>query len=158
MKFIANSIEEHILKRTLFFIILVAVLAGCTKTEKQPPSEIILSQELDALTRWSHGDPWGYIDLAAPEITYFAEGIDTLIVGYDAFKAVNEPFEGKFNIPTIKIRNPKIDMHGDIGILTYTLINQDKDGQETSRWKSTEIYEKRDDGWKLVHSHWTIVK
>jgi hypothetical protein len=150
-------------KRILFFILIVfitAILNGpaCQRSVKNPSAEFIIAKEKMALDRWAKGDPYGYIELAAEEITYFAEGIDTLVKGFNAFEKVNAAVKGKVNIPRFEMRDPKVQLHGEVGILTFVLYNYSDKNSITSRWKSTEVYLLENNDWKLIHSHWTVFK
>ncbi len=40
------------------------------KEGEQSMEEIILSLENGAMERWRHGDPWGWTEISAEEITY----------------------------------------------------------------------------------------
>jgi len=54
--------------------------------------------------------------------------------------------------------DPHVSVSGEIAIPTFALQNFDAEDRPASRWLSTEIFKKRGDDWKLLHSHWTIVK
>jgi hypothetical protein len=118
--------------------LLLALLTFSCSLIAQSPEQTIIAKEKAALDRWSQGDTYGYIELGADEITYFAEGSDTLIVGFEAFKAANEPLHGKFTIPRYEMIEPRVQLHGDVGVLTFVLNNYNDAGAITSRWKSTK--------------------
>ncbi len=153
--------------RTKYFLVSLVVFFGVllyfnnvSRSDEQELSaeEVIIVKEKAALDRWCNGDPYGYIELAAEEVTYFAEGCDTLIQGYKAFKEVNAQLEGKIHIPRYEMLNPQVRIFDNIGILIYALNNYSEDGEIRSKWKSTEIYKLIEGDWMLIHSHWTIVK
>ena len=50
--------------------------------------ETILSLEQAAMERWRNGDPWGWAELSAEEITYVDPGLTRPIVGLEAYKAI----------------------------------------------------------------------
>ena len=120
--------------------------------------EILIKLEKASLDRWATGDTSGYTELGAEDVTYFAEGSDTLIVGFKAFKAANDAIDGQFTIPRYEMIDPQVRYIGSVGLLIYTLSNFNKAGEVTSRWKSTEIFQKIGDNWKLIHSHWTLIR
>jgi len=119
------------------------------------PEELIMSIEKAALDRWSEGDTTGFIELGAEEMTYFDPTLNTRLDGGDAFKKYLSSIHGKFHIDRFEILNPKVQLHGDVGILTFNLNNYSKDGKITSRWNSTEVYRQIKGEWKLIHSHWS---
>jgi ketosteroid isomerase-like protein len=57
---------------------------------------------------------------------------------------------------------PKVQRSGDLAVLTFNLVNhgaQLGDGpKSTVRWNSTEVFQRLDGRWKIVHSHWSYVK
>lgn len=142
----------------LLLLLIPAIKIGSKTMQTEQISRIIIAKEKTALDRWGNGDPWGYIELGAPDVTYFAEGSDTLISGFEAFKAANAPLEGKIHIPRFEMIDPEVRVFGGIAILTFVLQNYDVEDHPTSRWMSTEIYRQMDGDWKLFHSHWTLVK
>jgi ketosteroid isomerase-like protein len=122
------------------------------------PEELIMATEKAALDRWSNGDTTGFIELGTDEMTYFDPTLDTRLDGGDAFNKYLTSIHGKFHIDRHEILNPKVQLHGDVGILTFNLNNYSKDGKITSRWNSTEVYRRIKGEWKLVHSHWSNTK
>jgi hypothetical protein len=138
------------MKQWIIFLVPVIIWA-------QSP-ETLIEKEKAALDRWAKGDTSGYTELGAETVTYFAEGSDTLIIGFKAFKAANDAIDGQFTIPRYEMIEPRVRLIGDVGLLTYTLSNFNTAGEITSRWKSTEIYQNFGSGWKLIHSHWTLIR
>ena len=50
--------------------------------------------------------------------------------------------------------NPLVRVAGDVAVLTFNyVIKFEKNGQ-VSRWNTTEVYERRKEGWRIVHTHW----
>lgn len=125
--------------------------------DKNSPSATIIAMEKAALTRWNNGDLSGYLELCADEITYFDEGSRVRIEGYGALKKLYDPLTGKIYSDRFELLNPKVQLAGSTGILTYNLVTY-SDGRVTSRWNSTEVYSKIGDAWKIVHSHWSYTK
>ena len=120
--------------------------------------EIILALEKAALEKWSKGDTSGFAALSTDEMTYFDPTLDTRLDGGDAFKEYMSSLQGKFSIDRFEILYPKVQLHGDVGILTFNLNNYSKDGKITSRWNSTEVYHLIGGEWKIIHSHWSNPK
>ncbi len=55
-----------------------------------------------------------------------------------------------------EMANPKVQVYGDVAILTYNFIGmtKDKDGEvEPFHAKSTRVYVKKDGRWMLVHAN-----
>ncbi len=119
------------------------------------PEEIILALEKAALDKWSNGDTSGFAALSTDEMTYFDPNLNKRLDGGNAFRKYMSDLRGKFHIDRFEIQNPKVQLHGDIGILTFNLNNYSKDRKITSRWNSTEVYHLIQSEWKLIHSHWS---
>lgn len=120
-------------------------------------SSTIIAMEKAALTRWNHGDPSGYLEICADGITYFDPGSPARVDGYPVLKKLYDPLTGKLHSDRFELLNPKVQLYGKTGILTYNLITY-SGGKVTSRWNSTEVYAKMDGSWKIVHSHWSVTK
>jgi hypothetical protein len=122
----------------------------------------IISVERASLDRWGKGDPWGYIENFAPEITYFDPAVENRIDGLAAMGDYLAPFTGKIQIDRYEMLDPKVQRYGDAAVLTFNLVNYRKnaDGTEVAvnRWNSTEVYAWMEGKWKIVHSHWSYIK
>jgi ketosteroid isomerase-like protein len=124
--------------------------------------ESIVALERGALDRWGKGDPKGYYDLMAGSVTYFDPTTDKRVDGFAALKAHFAPFEGKIAIDRYEMIEPKVQREGNLAILTFNLVDSGARvagvDQGTQRWNSTEVYQRVDGTWKIVHSHWSYVK
>lgn len=121
--------------------------------------------ERSALDRWVTGDPYGYLDILAPEVTYFDPNQERRTDGLDAMIALLGPIKNiklPFTDARYEMIAPKIQHHGDVALLTFNLVNCGKlSGQpETvlARWNSTQVYRRIDGKWKIIHSHWSYIK
>ena len=123
--------------------------------------ETILSLEKGAMERWRNGDPWGFVEISAEDITYVDPGLTRPILGLEEFKAYMKQFEGKIRYQGSEFIAPKVVVVGDAAVLSYnyrssvltpegTIISQ-------TPWNATEVYFRRDDQWKIVHTHWSYV-
>ncbi len=122
----------------------------------------ILMLERAALDRWGKGDPGGFLDLYATEISYFDPVTATRIEGHQAMVDYYRPFIGKIQIPRYEMLNPHVVRDGNMALLTYNLVNYitDANGIESvgTRWNSTTVYQRRGDTWKAIHSHWSFTR
>jgi ketosteroid isomerase-like protein len=128
-------------------------------------SQEIITLERAALDRWIRLDPQGYLDLQAPEVTYFDPFTERRVDGLEAMQERAAPIRNMkppFTDPRYDMLDPKVQHHGDVAILTYNLTNYGRlsGGPETvlARWNSTEVYARSGETWKLVHSHWSFTK
>lgn len=125
----------------------------------------LVARERAALDRWVTGDPDGYLEIMAPEVTYFdphqakrTDGLNAMVALLGPIRNVTLPFTE----PRYEMIDPTVQRYGDVALLTFNLVNYGKvSGQpETilARWNSTEVYRRIDGQWKIVHSHWSFTK
>ena len=123
-------------------------------------AEQIIMLERKALDRWGKGDPGGFLDLYGTDVTYFDPLTAARIDGHQAMENYYGPYVGKIHIARYEMLNPQVVIDGNMALLTYNLVNYitDDHGNESvgSRWNSTVVYLRGDDGWKTIHSHWSF--
>lgn len=118
-----------------------------------------ISLERAALDRWGNGDPNGFLETYAPEITYFDPGIERRLDGHAAMTDYYRPFAGKIKILRYEMIGPKVQRHGEVAVLTYNLASDavQPDGKQvTVRWNSTSVCARIGRAWKMIHSHWSL--
>lgn len=122
----------------------------------------IIAMERAALDRWSAGDPRGYLEIMAPEVTYFDPVQERRVDGLRAITALLESWTGKIRVDRYDMVDPMVQQHGDAALLTFNLVSfrRRADGTEhaIAHWNSTEVYACVDAGWRIIHSHWSFVK
>lgn len=136
----------------------LAVATQALPDDAGQASEVI-SLERAALERWGHGDPQGFLDIYAPEITYFDVATDSRIDGHSAMSGYYRPIRGKIRIAHYEMIAPKVQRHGDVAVLTYNLHDEavQPDGKHlTMSWNSTSVYAQLHGEWKVIHSHWSL--
>jgi hypothetical protein len=117
----------------------------------------IITQERAGLDQWSAGEPVGYAHSAAPDVTYFDDiGAATRIEGPEAWRGYLSTLE----IPPheYELIDPRVQVYGDMGILTIHYHGLGPDGEVLSRWKATSVYRHDGDVWCTVHAHWSLIK
>ena len=117
--------------------------------------DTIVGQLRAAMARWYRGDPSGYAELFADDVTYFAPVTDGRLEGGRNLRALFAPVAGKINIPRFELLTPKLQLHGDIGVFTYNVDEYARDGVPSARWNATEVYRRVGDQWRIVHGHWS---
>jgi ketosteroid isomerase-like protein len=122
----------------------------------------ILLLERGALDRWGNGDPDGFLELYAADITYFDPVTAARIDGHQAMVNYYRPFVGKIHIARYEMLNPHVVVDGNMALLTYNLVNYIRDAQGVesvgSRWNSTAVYQRGGATWKAIHSHWSFTR
>lgn len=129
-------------------------------TETVPEQIIML--ERDALDRWGKGDPGGFLDLYAHDVSYFDPTVAARIDGHEAMESYYRPWIGKIQIARYEMLNPQVVVDGNMALLTYNLVNYIADGSGIesvgAQWNSTTVFQNQGDGWKTVHSHWSFTR
>ena len=126
---------------------------------RESAEEAILAQERDALDRWSSGDPEGYVQSADEDVTYVGFiGAHVRVDGIQALREYLAGIKGQFPAHTYEVVNPRIQVYGDVGILTQHYYPTSLEGEAMGPSKATCVYRRTDGTWHLVHSHWSILK
>jgi ketosteroid isomerase-like protein len=122
---------------------------------------IILSLEKQAMERWRNGDPGGFVELSAGDITYVDPGLASPITGLEEYKAFMKQVEGKIHYQGSEFIQPNVVTLGDAAVLSYNYRSSELTPEGTVRnqtpWNSTEVYFRRDGQWKIVHTHWSFI-
>ena len=134
---------------------------------KQPTMEYngalgeLMALESAAMERWRKGDPWGFTDICAPDVTYFDTGTPKRIDGLEALKAEYAKRVGKIHYDVMEFIDPKVQSYGDAAVLFYrffsTYLNADGSIARRIPWNCTEVFSKIDGEWKIVHTHWSYI-
>jgi uncharacterized protein (TIGR02246 family) len=138
------------------------LLSACAQKSTTVDVNDIVAMERAALDRWGKGDPEGYLEIMAPEVTYFDPMQEKRLDGLEAMKRMLAPIVGKVSVSRYEMIDPRVQPHGDAALLTFNLISYQKqpDGSEkaVARWNSTEVYANVDGQWRIIHSHWSFIK
>jgi ketosteroid isomerase-like protein len=121
--------------------------------------QAIVAQERRALEQWAKGNPLGYLDVDADDVTYFDDiGAHSRVNGIGAMRTYLTSLKGRIPPHRYEMLDPKVQLYGDIGILTLRYEAYGADSQRLSRWKATSVYHRASDQWRIVHAHWSLVK
>jgi hypothetical protein len=151
----------------MYYSMLIAVLIGlvfsssCGGKHEDDVAGKIISMERAALDRFGKGDPWGFIEISADEVTYYDTDTERRLDGLEALKQLYTSIEGKISIERYEMINPKVQIHGDTAVLTFNLIDYVPTSEESIKevhWNSTEVYSRINEEWKIIHTHWSHIK
>jgi ketosteroid isomerase-like protein len=160
---IKNSIRE---KQFMIIAILILTfplfLVSCTPKQELPTEDeaaaAIMEKIKAANDRWASGDPTGFLDCAAPDITWMDDlGATYPVQGYDSLKTYLESFKGQIPPHQHELQVPMFQNYGDMVIVTYRY-QATFDGEVQAPWKVTSVYRYKDGDWLSVHENWTEVK
>jgi ketosteroid isomerase-like protein len=116
----------------------------------------ILALERTTLDGWQVGNPDPLLAISDPDITYIHVVTDRRLEGLAAVKALFEPYRGQPLFDSYEMAEPKVQASGDTAVLTYTLVRHV--GTATTRWNATQVYQRKKEGWRIIHSHWSATK
>jgi ketosteroid isomerase-like protein len=121
----------------------------------------LIALESAAMHRWRQGDPTGYLELYAPDVTYFDTGTTQRTNGLEAMQVAYKQLEGKIFYEVMDFIDPLVQLCGDVAVLFYRFLSTslNPDGSIASRtpWNCTEIYQCMQGGWKIIHNHWSHI-
>lgn len=115
----------------------------------------LIAIEREALRRWCSGDPSGYLEISAPEVTYFDPFRVRRLDGLDALTALYGTLRGQIDSPRFELLNPRVQDHGDTAVLSFNFVSWERDGG-VSRWNCTEVYVRVPGAHRIVHTHWSF--
>lgn len=122
----------------------------------------IIALERAALDRWNKGEPQGYLDLYAPDITYFDPATARRIDGLEAMKDYYAAITGKVKVSRYDMIAPNVQHYGEVAILSFQLtsfgLKPDGTEQPQARWNSTAVYRQVGNTWKTAHTHWSYIQ
>ncbi len=116
----------------------------------------IIALERAALDRWGAGDPSGYLEISAPEVSYFDPFIERRIDGLEALSAWYAPLRGTIHVDHYEMLVPSVQVYGEVAVLTFNLVSHS--GATAMRWNCTEVYRHDKEGWRIVQTHWSITQ
>ncbi len=152
----------QIMKNFMLLLTLLLISTSCSKKQdasrQQDIEQTIITLERQALDKWAKGDPVGFAANFANDATYFDDiGAQKRIDNSENLKSYFSSLDGKIPSHLYKLIAPKVQVYGDIAILTlqyHSTIN-DEPGPP---WKATSVYRLVDDKWQVVHANWSLIK
>lgn len=120
-------------------------------------SDTILALEKKALEQWNRGDPTGYLELSAPDVSYFDPFLEAKLNGREALAKYYAPLKGKVRVDKYRIIDPSVQASKDMAVLAFNLVSHE--GEAVYRWNCTEVYRReKDGGWKIIQTHWSWIR
>lgn len=128
-------------------------------TKLDSDAQAILAAERQALDHWAQGRTRQYFDHWGEDVTYFDDlGAVSRIDGLPAMRAYAASLEGKVPPHRYELVDPKVQVFGDIGIVTLRYEPFTADGAPLQPWKASLVYRRTGREWRVVHGHWSMVK
>ena len=146
---------------TCIALCCAALVPTSTLIAATPVDETIIALERGAMDRWGQGDPSGYLEIFAPDVTYFDPGTERRVDSIDAMTAYFAPIKGLAMFDRYEMIAPRVYHDGNVAILSYNLVTYGTapDGKPlVLRWNTTSAYALVDGNWKVVHQHFSYTK
>ncbi|HMD71379.1 MAG TPA: nuclear transport factor 2 family protein [Bryobacteraceae bacterium] len=146
------------MKQTILICAMAAAACGVMGAAEgtDAAGREILALERQALDGWQTGDPGPMLAISDPDVTYFHVMTEKRLDGLPAVKALFESYRGMPLFDSYEMADPKVQAGGDTAVLTYILVRHV--GAATTRWNATQVYQRKKDGWRIIHSHWSATK
>jgi ketosteroid isomerase-like protein len=127
-----------------------------SKATKKNISDTIIAFEKGALDKWNQGNPNGYLEISADDVTYFDPFTDQRLDGIETLRQYYEPIIGKIHA-RYEMFNPNVTATANMAVLTFNL--HSFEGEKVFKWNCTEVYRLEPNGqWKIVQTHWSFIK
>jgi ketosteroid isomerase-like protein len=136
-----------------------------TTTDMTDPSALLaelLALETAAMDRWGAGDPDGFLELSADDVSYFDPWQPHRVDGLPALAATYESLRGQVQIDSYRFVDPAVVTAGDIAVLSFGFESTGTEG--VMAWNTTEVYRRTpgapgaDPSWRIVHTHWSLTE
>lgn len=141
------------MKITIAIIAALAAAGGLWASADADTASEILALERRALDGWQKGDPDPLLAMLDPDITYIHTVAGQRLNGAAAVKALFEAYRGRPLFDSYEIVEPRVQVAGDTAVLTYLLVQ--RVGGAANRWYGTQVYQRRKEGWRVIHTHWS---
>lgn len=146
-----------IIELVVMSLLCVAVVtaADAALTHPDPDARAILAIERAAFERWARGDLTGFLEASDQEVDYFDPFLDARLEGLPALRALYA------NLPAVEVDrwemiSPRVVVSCDMGVLTFNFVSYTQRG--ATRWNTTEVYQRKDGQWRIIHTHWSLTK
>jgi len=143
----------------VFIALMLVVSCSKTKPDVTQVKKTIIGLERMALDKWANGDPIGYSQNFAEDATYFDDiAAQNRIDGVESIQKYFKSLDGKIPKHKYELVNPKVQVYGDVAIITLIYNSFGENNEPGPPWKSTSVYRLKGDNWKVVHSNWSLIK
>ncbi|MBN2631975.1 MAG: nuclear transport factor 2 family protein [Bacteroidales bacterium] len=142
-------------------ILALVMLGGCdNNTPVQNIDQEIIALERSALDKWAQSNTGGYVNISADDVTWFDfnPGAQLRMDGIQEVRKFLEPLSGNIPPHTYDLVDPKVQVYGSTAVLTFHWKASMADGTPLGGWKATSVYTLKDDNWRQVHAHWSVVQ
>ncbi len=134
-------------------MLVAASFGGALMAADLDVARQLLVLERQALDGWQHGSPDGDLAISDAAITYIHPAAGKRLDGLPAVKELFERYRGTPLFDSYEILEPKVQAAADLAILTFVF--ECRNGDTTRRYDATLAFERKQEGWRIVHAHWS---
>ena len=149
------------MRRVLMVVVGVAVLSLSVFAAHHTVADQVIAVTKAQWAAEMKNDVATAMKNVADDYTEFNPDYPTRLDGKELSVTLAEAFsEGSGNLVAAEMANPKVQVYGDVAILSYNFIGaaKNKDGEiESVKATSTRVYVKQDGQWMLVHANFAPV-
>lgn len=159
--------KNHFFLYLLIIGLITPAIYSCTNCPENDESNLPTQEESKtailekiemANDKWADGDPMGFVEVAANDVTWMDDlAAQFPVSGKDALSAYLENFKGQIPAHEHVLSDFAFQFYDDIVIVTYRYTGT-FDGVPANPWKVTAVYKYEDGDWLSVHENWTVVK
>jgi len=113
----------------------------------------LLALERQAMDGWMKGSPEPDLARTDATVVYIHPAADKRLEGLPALTELFEKYRGRALFDSYELIDPKVQVSGDVAVLTFIL--ECRMGATVYRYDSSEVYQRRKDGWRVIHAHWS---
>lgn len=135
---------------------VAAVVAVPSMSNQESDAQVIVAMERAALDRWSKGDLDGFLEISDEDVVYFDPFLERRLNGREELRKLYDQFRGKIQIDRYEMIDPKVQVTGDMAVLTFNFVSHESKG--SMRWNTTEVYQRKSGKWRIVHTHWSLTQ
>ncbi len=117
-------------------------------------TEEILALERKTMDGWLAGNPDSMLAVCDGDITLFHAVTNGRLSGLAAVRKLYESYRGAPLFDRYEMVDPKVQVSGNIALLTYVL--EQYNAGTMTRWNGTQVYERTGQGWRVIHTHWSM--
>ena len=140
-------------------VFIVAVVAGGdsepTAEDEATALQELVAQETAVLDFYfAESDSSTYVGMYAASDVSYVDPTSGGILKDEAAKDYLRSFTGLIPPFTYELTDASVNLSGDTAVFTFN-VNMFSDGTPVGTWNTTEIHQRADDGWEMIHAHWS---
>lgn len=158
---------KFLISKILFFGFIIIFTFSCStntsgdsdmkQLTRDEAKTAIFTKIKMANEKWASGDPLGFIECSAPEISWIDDlGAQIPVKGKDSLKTYLNGFVGKIPPHEHELSGFDFQFYDDIAIINYRYQGI-VESKPMNPWKVTSVYRLIAGDWWSIHENWSLV-